>query len=47
MSRWLGKVITLGVVYAILVALLEFYFDIDIPTWVGLLVGGLIGLYMN
>lgn len=45
--RWLGKVTALGVVYAVLVALLEFYFDIDIPTRVGLLIGGLMGLYMD
>ena len=47
MMRRLGKIIVLGVVYAAAVALLEYYFDIDIPTSLGLLFGGLIGLYID
>lgn len=45
--KWLGKVIVLGVIYATLATLLEFYFDIDIPASLGLLLGGLIGLYID
>ena len=45
--RRLGKVIFLGVVYATAVALLEYYFDIDIPASLGLFLGGLVGLYID
>ena len=47
MMRWLGKVVVLGVIYATAVALLEHRFDIDIPASLGLLLGGLIGLYID
>ena len=47
MMRWLGKVIVLGVIYGTVVALLEYYFDIDIPALLGLLFGGLMGLYID
>ena len=47
MMRWLGKIIVSGVVYAAAVALLEYYFDIDLPSSFGLFFGGLIGLYID
>ena len=47
MMRGVGKVIVLGVIYATAVALLEHYFDIDIPASLGLLLGGVIGLYID
>ena len=45
--RWLGKVIVLGVIYVTLASLLEFYFDVDIPFWVGLLFWALVGFYID
>lgn len=45
--RWLGKVIVLGVIYVTLASLLEFYLDVDIPFWVGLLFWALVGFYID
>ena len=45
--RWPGKVIVLGVIYGTSVDLLEYYFDIDIPASLGLLLGVWIGLYID